>query len=240
MRPRKITLTFVVLGLGASLLYLRSLYRAAPPTLASIGTVRLGYHPDLLIADWEIDDLFSFADTTHYLAWNMRTHKEMTGADYEILATKILGIMRPYRKHQTWEEAPADLKASVARSLAGLVSSQVSITDVYFSPHKDRLAWRVTYWNKPPLVDLLGRWLPAYQRMARPIVQLWITNGAGQKPQLMGLQEGEQALGFMEPNRNGIPGRPLIHGVVWSPREDLLGFVLNDVFYTIPVPKQGE
>ena len=240
MRARQITLVFAVLGLGACLLYLRAVYGSAPPTLAHIGTVRLGYHPDLLIADWEIDDMFSFADTTHYLAWNMRTQKEMRGTDYEIEATKILGIMRPYRKHQTWDEAPADLKASVTKSLAGLVPSHATITDVYFAPHKDRLAWRVTFWNAPPLVDLLGRWLPAYQRLSRPIVQLWITDGTGNKPQVVGMQEGEEGLGFMEPSSKGVPGHPLIHGVVWSPREDLLGFILKDVFYTVPVPKQNQ
>ena len=129
MRIRKITLVLLVVGLGVCLLYLRSLYRPTPPTLTSIGTVRLGYYPNLIIADWELDDIFSFADTKGYYAWNMRTKTLMSGAKYEVEATKILGIMRPYRKHNAWNQLPADLQTNVIQSLSGRLPSQSSITD---------------------------------------------------------------------------------------------------------------
>jgi hypothetical protein len=236
MRTRKFMLALLVIGLVACLLSLRSLSRTAPPTLTNIGTVRLeSYHPYLGIIDWELDDMFSFADTTGYYAWNLRTKTLMRGADYEIEATKLLGMMRPYRKHHAWNELPADLKDGVTKSLSGRLPRQATITDCYYSPHKVRLAWRVTYWIKPPFAEQVGHWFAAYRRFSRPIVELWITDGTGQAPHLIGMQEGEPGLGFMEPTINGISGKPLIHGVVWSPREDYLGFVFKDVFYTVPV-----
>ena len=147
--------------------------------------------------------------------------------------------MRPYRKNHAWNELPADLQARVTRRLSGLLPPQALVTDCYYSPHKDRLAWRVTYWNKPPFAAQIGRWIAAYHRLSHPIVQLWITDAAGSSPHLVGAQESEPGRGFMEPSINGIVAQPLIHGVVWSPREDCLGFVFKDVFYTVPVTQAG-
>ncbi len=166
----------------------------------------------------------------------MKTRQETTGIAYEKHVNELLGLRHPYRKHLIWEQVPANLKTNVIASLKDRIPRQADITDCYLSPHKDRYAWRVTYWNKPPFLDSLSRWFPSYQKLAVPIIELWITDGIGNHPNLIGAQPGDPAYDFREPK--AITSNTLhVHDVVWSPHEDLLGYVISDVFYTIRVPK---
>jgi hypothetical protein len=198
-------------------------------------------HPYLLMIDWELDDEFEFGyqpDNSAYTeaSWNIKTRQETTGITYEKHVSELLGLRHPYHKHLLWEQVPAELKADVMTSLKGHIPRQADITDCYPSPHKDRYAWRVTYWNKPPFLDPLRRWFPSYQKLAVPIIALWITDGIGNHPNLIGAQPGDQAYDFKEPKAIN-PNTLHVHDVVWSPHEDLLGYVISDVFYTMRVPK---
>ena len=84
----------------------------------------------------------------------------------------------------------------------------------------------------------IKHWFSAYEKLAVPMAALWITDGKGEHPHLIGVQAGEHDKEFRDPGESPWK-QTLVHDVIWSPREDQLGYVYNNNFYIIPVPRQN-
>ena len=215
---------------------------APDPVLSSIGALRIQAYIGLQINAWELDnELFLEFSPVKYpvtRGMNLQTGQEMTQDAYETHVERTLGLRQLYRRHFPWEQVPAPLQTRVARSLHGLIPREATIADAYFSMHQERIAWRVTYWNTPPYFEALKRWFTACEKFAVPMAALWITDGNGEHPRLLGVQSGQPEKGLQDPGSSPW-NTMLVHDVIWSPRVDQLGFVYNNNFYTIPVPKQN-
>ena len=213
---------------------------APDPVLSSIGALRIQAYTGLQIDAWELDnELFLEYSPVKYpvsRGMNLQTGQEMTQDAYEMHVERTLGHRQLYRRHFPWEQVPAPLQTRVARSLHGLIPRGATIADGYFSLHQERIAWRVTYWNTPPFFEALKHWFSAYEKLAVPMAALWITDGNGDHPRLIGEQAGEHDKEFRDPGESPWK-QTLVHDVIWSPREDQLGFVYNNNFYTILIPQ---
>lgn len=236
MRLKTFVAPCVILLCISSMIFLTS--RQLPPTrLLQSSILIIPPQPDLYVHGWETEHELVFDSTADIkTVWDTNEKGKKSWVDYEMAKKHHQYLPTQHQASWNWFQIPYALKVTMRRNLKETLAGKATVTECVTPITGNKRAWRVEYWNALPLMDWLGQWLPAYKTTARPVVQIWITRMDGSKPYLLGIKEGRQPWGGMEPpGPDGIIHHALIYDLNWSPDGTQLGYLYQDAYYAIPV-----